>query len=194
VRLKLIDLYSPTFFQTAAEVHIISLLEYIKHQQEQLVATVNYLTSRLNPSAQEMEMPIPVQFPLASMEEVESFEDWLKDPVHSQLKQSLISSLAVIGGHDTKRVTWNILAHMFHDDVGKMINWKGVNGKKSFSQMASRTLLLHSVRKNPIARGSTEHDVCKHAICWFNLAADRGSSRRRYSTQEVQPADHNTSM
>lgn len=84
-------IYIITFFLTAAEVHIISLLEYIKHQQEQLVAKVNYLTSRLNPTGQEMEMPIPVQFPLASMEEVESFEDWLKDPVHSQMKQSLVS-------------------------------------------------------------------------------------------------------
>ncbi|XP_075933638.1 uncharacterized protein LOC142933414 [Anarhichas minor] len=54
-----------------------------------------------------------------------------------------ISSLATIGGHDTKRVTWNILASMFNDDVGKRMNWKGINGKKSFSQMESKTLLLH---------------------------------------------------
>lgn len=50
-----------------------SLLEYIKHQQEQLIAKVNYLTSKLNPTGQEMEMPDPVQFPLGSMEEVEDF-------------------------------------------------------------------------------------------------------------------------
>ncbi|GAA6074094.1 uncharacterized protein LOC120477571 [Tachysurus ichikawai] len=38
---------------------------------------------------------------------------------------SYISSLATIGGHETKRVTC-----MFHDDVGRTINWKGMNGKK----------------------------------------------------------------
>ncbi|MED6277838.1 hypothetical protein CHARACLAT_017568 [Characodon lateralis] len=36
-----------------------------------------------------MDMPIPVHFPLASVEEVESFEDRDKDSVHS-LKQSLV--------------------------------------------------------------------------------------------------------
>ncbi|XP_074495889.1 uncharacterized protein LOC141770126 [Sebastes fasciatus] len=120
---------SDTMTCSAAEVHIMSLLEYIKHQQEQLIAKVNYLTSK-NPAGQEMERPVPVQFPLGSMEEVENFGDWLKDPANSQLKQRVISSLATIGGHDTKRVTWNILAHMFHDDVGRRINWKGINGEK----------------------------------------------------------------
>lgn len=53
-----------------------------------------------------------------------------------------LSSLATIGGHDTKKVTWNILARMFTDEAGRRINWKGLNGKKSFSQMASKTFLL----------------------------------------------------
>ncbi|MEQ2286027.1 hypothetical protein AMECASPLE_037999 [Ameca splendens] len=41
-----------------------------------------------------MDMPIPVHFPLASVEEVERFKDWDKDSVHS-LKQSLISTWSV---------------------------------------------------------------------------------------------------
>ncbi|XP_070401401.1 uncharacterized protein [Nothobranchius furzeri] len=127
-------------------------------------------------------------------EEVNTFENWLKDAAHSQLKQKLISSMAAIGGHDTKRITWNILAHIFHDDAGKQINWKGVNGKKSFNQMSSKTLILHSVRKNPISCASTDHDIYKHAIRWFNLAADRDCSGRRSGTQEVQPADQHSSF
>ncbi|KAK9533155.1 hypothetical protein VZT92_008327 [Zoarces viviparus] len=67
---------------------------------------------------------------------------------------------------------------MFSDDVGRSINWKGVNGKKAFSQMASKTLLLYAVRKNHFTRAATD-EILKHAIRWFNLAADRGSSRRR---------------
>ncbi|KAI7789550.1 hypothetical protein IRJ41_014564, partial [Triplophysa rosa] len=76
----------------AAEVHIMSFLELIKQQQEQIIAK--------------------------------------------------ISSLATIGGHDTKRVTWNIRSRMFHVDVGRRINWKGMNGKKSFNQMESKKFLL----------------------------------------------------
>ncbi|KAM4714658.1 uncharacterized protein FYW61_019590 [Anableps anableps] len=111
-----------------------------------------------------------------------------------QTQADCITCWPAISGRDTNWVTWRILAHMFHDDIGKMINWKGVNGKKSFSQMASKTLLLHSGRKNPVACASPEQGVCKDAVCWFNLAADGGNSKRRCSTQEVQPADHNTSM
>nr|XP_054591439.1 uncharacterized protein LOC129155652 [Nothobranchius furzeri] len=175
---------------SATEAQILDLLEHLKKQMEQLEAKVNYLTSKLDATPQEMEVQIPVQLPLTSVEEVNTFENWLKDAAHSQLKQKLISSLAAIGGHDTKCITWNILAHIFHDDVGKQINWKGVNGKTSFNQMASKTLLLHSVRKNSISCASTDHDICKHAIRWFNLAADRDSSRRRSGTQEVQPSIH----
>lgn len=68
-----------------------SLLEYIKHQQDQLITKVNYLTSKLNPASQDTEMPDPVQFPLKSMDEVEEFENWLKDPANSQQKQRLVS-------------------------------------------------------------------------------------------------------
>ncbi|XP_063735225.1 uncharacterized protein LOC134861729 [Eleginops maclovinus] len=138
---------SNTIACSAAEVHIMSLLEYMKHQQHQLIAKVNYLTSKLNHTGQDMDIPECVQFPLDTMEEVQDFEDWLKDPANSQSKQGVISSLATLGGHDTKRVTWNMLARIFSDAVGWQINWKAVNGKKPFSQMASKSLLLRKYRE-----------------------------------------------
>ncbi|MED6260256.1 hypothetical protein ATANTOWER_009854 [Ataeniobius toweri] len=36
----------------------------------------------------------------------------------------MISCLASIGSQTTKHITWNILGHMFSDNVVKMINWK----------------------------------------------------------------------
>ncbi|XP_075949242.1 uncharacterized protein LOC142951527 [Anarhichas minor] len=174
---------SDTIVCSAAEAHIMSLLENMKHQQDLLITRVNYLTNMLHPTGQEVEVTDPEQFPLNSLEEVVLFEDRLKDPLNSQLKKSVISSLATIGGHDTKHVTRNILARMFSDDVGKRINWKGVNGKKSFSQMESKTLLLHAVRKNHVSCDATDDEILKHAIRWFNLAADRGSSRRRVTVR-----------
>lgn len=69
-----------------------SLLELIKHQQEQIIAKVNYLTSKLNPAGQDMEMPEnPVDFPLTSIEEVENFEEWLRNPANNQIKLSVVS-------------------------------------------------------------------------------------------------------
>lgn len=69
-----------------------SLLELIKHQQEQIIAKVNYLMSKVSPAGQDMEMPDnPVDFPLTSMEEVENFEEWLRNPANNQIKLSVVS-------------------------------------------------------------------------------------------------------
>ncbi|XDV29303.1 hypothetical protein PO909_032440, partial [Leuciscus waleckii] len=66
---------------SAAEVHILSLLETIKQQQDQLVAKVNYLISRLNSTpGPDVEMPENIQFPLEQLEAVEAFETFLKEP------------------------------------------------------------------------------------------------------------------
>ncbi|KAF5886967.1 uncharacterized protein DAT39_022394, partial [Clarias magur] len=53
-----------------------------------------------------------------------------------------ISALGAIGGQNTKRVTWNILSRLYSDAVARQINWKGVNGKKCFKEMLTRSLLI----------------------------------------------------
>ena len=49
--------------------------------------------------------------------------------------------LGSLGGRDIKHVTWSILARIFADSVATQINWKGVNNKKKFSEMATKALL-----------------------------------------------------
>ncbi|XP_026064674.1 uncharacterized protein LOC113047499 [Carassius auratus] len=164
---------------SAAEVHILSLLETIKQQQDQLVAKVKYLSSRLNTTpGPDVEMPENIQFPLEQLEAVEDFEMFLKEPSNGPSRQRVISSLATIGGQDVKRLTWNILGRLFTDEVSHQINWKGVNNKKPFSRMATKTLLFSAVKKNTVTRSATDAEVTKHAIRWFNLAADRATRRR----------------
>ncbi|KAF4113650.1 hypothetical protein G5714_006195 [Onychostoma macrolepis] len=97
---------------------------------------------------------------------------------HGCAEPSRISSLATIGGQDVKRVTWNILGRLFTDEVSPQINWKGVNNKKPFSRMATKTLLFSAVRKNTVTQSATDAEVTKHAIRWFNLAGDRATRRR----------------
>lgn len=92
------NLYNLSFL-TAAEVHIMSLLEYIKHQQEQIIAKVNILTSRMNTSGPEIEMSDPVQFPLGNIEAVDDFEEWLKNPANSQVRQNVVSLSSAILFH-----------------------------------------------------------------------------------------------
>ncbi|XP_059909591.1 uncharacterized protein LOC132459208 [Gadus macrocephalus] len=164
---------------SAAEVHILNLLETIKQQQDQLVAKVNYLCSRMNSTpGPDIEMPDSINLPLEHLEAVEAFEVFLKEPSNYPAQQRVIASLATIGGQDLKRVTWNILGRLYTDDVSHQINWKGVNNKKAFSQMSAKSLLFSAVRKNSITKSVTDAEVTKHTIRWFNLAMDRATKRR----------------
>lgn len=54
--------------------------------------------------------------------------------------------LACLGGRDIKHITWNILAHIFSHNVAKQINWKGVNNKKKFCDMATKALLARKCK------------------------------------------------
>ncbi|XP_061731534.1 uncharacterized protein LOC133535594 [Nerophis ophidion] len=133
-----------------AEVQILSLLETNKHTQDQLMAKVNFLTSRLTSTpGPEVEMPANIQF---SQEQLEAFEALLTTltALLSALTTTsvlnrlfpVISSLGTVGGQDVKRVTWNTLGRIFTDDVSHQLNWKGVSNKKAFSRMATNTLLF----------------------------------------------------
>ncbi|XP_061759985.1 uncharacterized protein LOC133554818 isoform X2 [Nerophis ophidion] len=81
----------------AAEVQILSLLETIKHTQDQLMAKVNFLTSRLTIApGPKVEMPANIQFPLEQLEAVEAFDALLNEPSNGPARQRVISSLATI--------------------------------------------------------------------------------------------------
>lgn len=56
----------------------------------QLAAAVNNLSSRLGTETPVAEMPHHVNIPLATMPEVEEFEEWLKDSRNAQDKQNMV--------------------------------------------------------------------------------------------------------
>lgn len=163
---------------SAAQLHILTLLENVKEQQTQLAFAVSNLAARLGTENPVAEMPHNISVPLATMPEVEELEEWLKDSRNARAKQNMISALGAVGGQNTKRITWNILHRLFSDSVAKKINWKGVNGKKCFKEMHTRSLLIRAVRSNPSSTGAADTDIDSYAIRWFNLASDRGGGRK----------------
>ncbi|XP_078023169.1 uncharacterized protein LOC117251373 isoform X2 [Epinephelus lanceolatus] len=171
---------------TPAELHMLTLLENLKHQLNQQSSVMNLLMSRLNAAREPAsEMPDDISFPLSSLAEVDCFEDWLNDPANAMKKKQMVAVLASLEGRDIKHVTWNILAHIFSSSVAKQINWKGVNNKKKFSEMATKALLARAVRKNHQGEKATDMEINHHSIRWFNLASDRGGGRRQRSQQTM---------
>lgn len=74
---------------SAAELHILKLLEHMKHQLTQLIAMVNLIPGRMVDEFP-TEVPEGIQFPFGSLEEVEHFEEWLKEPRNSSQKKNLV--------------------------------------------------------------------------------------------------------
>ncbi|XP_065119570.2 uncharacterized protein [Paramisgurnus dabryanus] len=169
---------SETIPCSAAQLHILTLLENVKEQQMQLAAAVNTLAKRIGTETPVAEMPHNISVPLATMPEVEELEEWLKDARNARAKQNMISALGAVGGQNTKQITWNILHRLFSDSVAKKINWKGVNGKKCFKEMLTRNLLIRAVRSNQSSTGAADTEIDSYSIRWFNLASDRGGGRK----------------
>ncbi|KAK1875949.1 30S ribosomal protein S3 [Dissostichus eleginoides] len=121
--------------------------------------------------------------------ELERFEEWLRNPLNERMKTDLATSLSSVGGADTKRVVWNILARMITCTVARRINWKGVNGKRAFSKMAMKIVLFRAVRKCAITSAAMDADISQHTIRWFNLASDREGGRQERQERRRQSQD-----
>ncbi|CAL8337985.1 unnamed protein product [Boreogadus saida] len=164
---------------TPAELHMLTVMENMKQQINQLSMMMGVLMARSGAGAEPVEMTTEISFPLASLDEVESFElCFLKNPANTPKKQHMVGMLDSIGGRDTKHLIFNILAHIFADCVAKSINWKGVNTKKKFSEMATKAILARAVGKSRVGEKATDTEINHHTIRWFNPACDRGGDRR----------------
>ncbi|KAF3840353.1 hypothetical protein F7725_019070 [Dissostichus mawsoni] len=173
------------------KLHGLLLLENIKQQVNQLAGTLNILMAKVGSGlhAPTYEMPEEFQFPLDSDGELERFEEWLRNPLNERMKTDLATSLSSVGGVDTKRVVWNILARMITCTVARRINRKGVNGKRAFSKMAMKIVLFRAVRKCAITSAAMDADISQHTIRWFNLASDREGGRQERQERRRQSQD-----
>ncbi|XP_046730723.1 uncharacterized protein si:ch211-86h15.1 [Silurus meridionalis] len=167
---------------TGDQLHVLALLEQVKHEQTQIVGMLNGLSTKMHANTEPQGFfatPEDLKFPLDTTEEVEHFEAWLAEETNAGSKNNLIQILSVLGGQDVKKVTWNILAHIFSENVSKQISWKGANQKFKFSGMNAKELLIRAVQNCKVCSSATEDEISKHAILWFSLASDHGSGCKK---------------
>lgn len=91
---KLFDLFTYIYIYilSAPQMHMLLLLENMKQQLSQLSTNVNILMARTGSAGQEpVGMPEELQFPLDTTQEVDDFENWLKNPDNGKKKQNLVS-------------------------------------------------------------------------------------------------------
>ena len=72
---------------------MLTLMENMKKQINQLSVMIGVLMARSGAGAEYVEMPMEISFPLAPLNEVESFEDCLKNPANTQKNQHMVFML-----------------------------------------------------------------------------------------------------
>ncbi|CAM4573832.1 unnamed protein product [Leuciscus chuanchicus] len=78
---------------TAADLHMLTLMETMKQQINQLSMNMSVIMARMAAPEPVVEMPEEISLPLASLEEVDHFEGWLKNPGNTAKKQHLVLCL-----------------------------------------------------------------------------------------------------
>ncbi|KAL0964136.1 hypothetical protein UPYG_G00319510 [Umbra pygmaea] len=75
---------------TPAKLHMLTLMENMKQQMTQLSMNMSVIMARTAAAGSVVEMPEEISLPLASIEEVDHFEGWLKNPANTAKKQHLV--------------------------------------------------------------------------------------------------------
>lgn len=69
---------------------MLTLMETMKQQMNQLSMNVSVIMARMAAPEPVVEMPEEISLPLASLEEVDHFEGWLKNPGNTAKKQHML--------------------------------------------------------------------------------------------------------
>ncbi|XP_013396908.1 uncharacterized protein LOC106163774 [Lingula anatina] len=124
--------------------------------------------------------------PISSMEELQSFEEYLQE---GDAFRKMVDLLKCVGGSDYKSTVRNVLSHIFSPCVALQINWLGKGGKMGFSQLKKiRHLVETTVRKNRLCPMTTEAEINETIKLWFRYAGDRNGGRIRRQKNSMAPS------
>ncbi|KAF8562798.1 hypothetical protein P879_10634, partial [Paragonimus westermani] len=97
-----------------------------------------------------------------------------------------VHSISRIGGTDLRNVVKRILNSLVHNDLAKIINWRGLNGKIKFSTMQLTNAIKDGVIRTAAFEETTGESVEKYVKRRFKNAGDRdgGRCKRHFKIQQ----------
>ncbi|XP_051557110.1 uncharacterized protein LOC127442869 isoform X1 [Myxocyprinus asiaticus] len=160
--------------------------EIMKEQQRNLIKMVQDLqrnNTREIITANDLDQR---RLPVEDLASLMALEDDIRSCPDTRSK--MVLTLGFLGGVDVKDTVWRVMKQTMKNDLAKMVNWRGVNGKTSFQSLELKNVVIEAVRRNPQCTQATELDVEKVIRRWFHLASDReGGRKRREPLQHVNP-------
>lgn len=120
-------------------------------------------------------------FPLQKMEDLEDMD---KNFTVEANYDQLVQELSRIGGYDYRETTRRILNKVLHDELAKLLSFKGHKGKISFSKFRISRVVVDAVILSD-KKSTSEKDVEALIGIWLSKASERLKSAQRKVTEAV---------
>ncbi|XP_077091506.1 uncharacterized protein LOC143742509 [Siphateles boraxobius] len=169
--------------QTPTPEVIVSLIREMLTKQEMILDQQQSILRILN-AKQLQDTNSKIEDGLLPVKDFESLKRLEQKLLSPDLKENLINNLGLVGGFDVKDTVWRIMRRTISNELAKIINWKGVNGKISLAALHLKDVVIAAVRKNPLTASAAEMEVEGTMKRWLQLAADRDGGRKRRLLQK----------
>lgn len=135
-------------------------------------------------SHQPIEVPEVSGIQLKSLDDLRMLEE--NSATNVEYKQKLITVLGLAGGLTVKDTVWRVMAKVMTNQLAKMINWRGVNGKSAFEPLGIKDVVLRAVRRNQATADASDGDIEAYIKRWLQLAPDRDGGRRSRALRQAE--------
>ncbi|XP_062852777.1 uncharacterized protein LOC134316351 isoform X2 [Trichomycterus rosablanca] len=160
---------------TPVQIEILTQLEIIKQQQAQILLLLQKQNSMGAMGTDQTEVvAIAAKFPIKDRSGLTTLEQELRES--PAIKEKAINYFGIIGGTNVRDTTWRTLQKMISNDLARSMNWKGANGKVSFSDSCLREIVNQAT------------DVAIESVVkrWLHLAPDRDGGRKERARRQEE--------
>ncbi|XP_062850988.1 uncharacterized protein LOC134321766 isoform X3 [Trichomycterus rosablanca] len=170
---------------TPVQIEILTQLEIIKQQQAQILLLLQKQNSMGAMGTDQTEVvAIAAKFPIKDRSGLTTLEQELRES--PAIKEKAINYFGIIGGTNVRDTTWRTLQKMISNDLARSMNWKGANGKVSFSDSCLREIVNQSVRKIFVCAEATDVAIESVVKRWLHLAPDRDGGRKERARRQEE--------
>ncbi|XP_071400917.1 hemicentin-2-like isoform X2 [Centroberyx affinis] len=152
--------------------HILMVLEEIKETQQIQRQMINALLKQGDCAS--AILPDGANFPLASIEDVNSIEQRL---VETAFMNNVVSIIRDIGGATLDEAIQRIMAFLMTNDLALQYNLAGCHGKRAFETLRLFEVIYGGLKKNKMTQTVNKKEAKKAISKWFKGARDRGGDR-----------------
>ncbi|XP_065640667.1 uncharacterized protein LOC136073195 isoform X2 [Hydra vulgaris] len=181
-----------TFGYTTSEKLLLKILaaqEEIREKQKLHSAMLHSIQQQINSTHGITEDEIELNLPLKTTEDVEAFEDRLKD---EDVKKKLVQVLVNNGDMNITNFVRRNMKFLFSNELARKYNLTGQRNKKPFQPLQLFQIMFCAAKRNYETKQNLSKKLLEEALsAWFGNARDRGKDSRKERNSNAANTENN---